>query len=79
MVKHGAVKFQRSGSNWLLRGLPTVIIQTFPIITRKKVVLHQHIFVFLCQGDQNGKDAVTNQLRLSEIPPAEKTENSSVD
>lgn len=42
-------------------------------------MLYQHIFGVLCQGDQNGKDAVTNQLRLSEIPPAEKIENSSVD
>lgn len=35
-------------------------------------MLHQHIFLFARQGDQNGKGTVTYQLRLSENPPTER-------
>lgn len=77
VLKHGAVRSKRSGSFWLLQALPTVLIHTCSNITRKKLCCINTYLCFLCQGDQNGNSTVTNQLRLSEIPPAEKTEQLS--
>lgn len=76
---NSAVRFKRSGRFGLLQDLPTVLIHTYPNISRKKSRCINTYLCFCARVIKNGNGIVTNQLRLSKIPPAKKRENSSVD